>query len=116
MRAPLIPDIHRAHFLDCAPHGHGEGHKLARLWRRWRREGLRATGRVRTPPTDAMCLSYHGGWVSYRIVYVQTRNGKRVVGKLYDKAPPPPLTPGQRQRLERCRETMREAARALRQG
>ncbi len=91
MRLPQIPDIHRDHLLDCATPGYETGHKLAWLWRAWRRSGrVMVTQRYRTPFTDAMSLPYHGGWVSFREVYVQRASGKEFLGRLYDKAPPPP--------------------------
>ncbi len=77
------------------------GRAFLRQWRRWRRERpLLVTQRQRTPFTDAMCLPYHGGWISQRGVYLQTPKGKCFIGTLYDKAPPPPLSVSQRQRLE----------------
>lgn len=99
-RCPRIPMIHRDHFLDCAPPGYDSGRKLAKLWRAWRRSGrVLVTGRWRTPFTDGMCQPYHGGWVSNREVYVMSWSGRRYLGKLYDKGPPPPLSLGQRQRI-----------------
>jgi hypothetical protein len=38
-----------------------------------------------------MSLSYHGGWTADRAVYLQTRTGKVLLGRLYDRLPAPPL-------------------------
>lgn len=80
--------------------GAWEGHELVRTLRRWLREGGIFSQRYRIPLTDGMSAPSNGGWKCYRLVYVQGYRGKRLVAKLYDKLPPPPLTLGQRQRIE----------------
>lgn len=99
-RAPRLPRQPYFFYAESSALRVLTGRAFLRQWRRWRREcSLLVTQRQRTPCTDAMGLSYHGGWISQRGVYLQTPRGKRFIGTLYDKAPPPALSVSQRQRL-----------------
>ena len=106
MNAHQISAARKDHLFLAEAGGSWQGHALSRLLRALKRSGFRFGPRCRVPFTDAMCLPYHGGWICFRYIYFPTPRGLELRGTLYDKMPPPPLTLGQRQRLERLRKEL----------